>query len=131
VLVGHGGAEDAATEPDESVLLADVLVPLELAGILDEDAVELDVAIHVEDQTVELPGPYDTGTEDHMPPERVCDDELGAPYPAGVLLDNGTCGLYIEGGGRLNAEELVADEDQLELDREVGIQDEDQTVELP
>lgn len=66
MLVGQGGAEDAAT--DGSVLLT----------MLDGEEAEVEVATQVDDQTVALPGPYDTGTEDHMPPDNVCKDELGA-----------------------------------------------------
>lgn len=84
MLVGHGGAEDEATELEESIILANVIVPLELVDELGEDEARLDeadvdVAIRVDDHIVALPGPYDTGTEDHMPPEKVCEDKLGAP----------------------------------------------------
>lgn len=48
-------------------------------------------------------------------------------------MEEGICWLYTEGAGGLDVdtEELVAEDDQLELDIDAGIQDEDQTVEPP
>ena len=84
------------------LLVADVLVPLELAVALDSE--ELEDAIHEDDHTVELPGPYDTGMEDHTPPGKVC---VLAEYCAG--------GLYSAGELYAAIDLLEADNDGLEV----------------